>query len=44
MTAASNVTVLEMFGADLAVLNAQAPSVHAAIERAMEERIPDDAR
>ena len=44
MTAASDVTVLEMFGADLAVLNAQAPSVHAAIERAMEERIPDDAR
>jgi CRP-like cAMP-binding protein len=44
VTAASDVTVLEMFGADLAVLNAQAPSVHAAIERAMEERIPDDAR
>ena len=27
--------------ADLAVLNAQSPSVHAAIERAMAERLPD---
>jgi CRP/FNR family cyclic AMP-dependent transcriptional regulator len=40
VTAASDVTVLEMFGADLAVLNAQSPSVHAAIERAMAERLP----
>ena len=40
VTAASDVTVLEMFGADLAVLNAQVPSVHAAIERAMAERMP----
>ena len=40
VTAASDVTVLEMFGADLAVLNAHSPSVHAAIERAMAERLP----
>jgi CRP-like cAMP-binding protein len=44
VTAASDVTVLEMFGADLAVLNAQVPAVHAVIERAMAARIPDDAR
>jgi hypothetical protein len=31
---------LEMFGADLALLNAHSPSVHAAIERAMAERLP----
>ena len=41
VTATSHVTALEMFGADLAVLNAQSPSVHAAIERAMAERLPD---
>jgi CRP-like cAMP-binding protein len=41
VTAMSPVTVLEMFGADLAVLNSQLPTVHAAIEQAMEERLPD---
>jgi CRP-like cAMP-binding protein len=37
--ATSPLCVLEMFGADLALLDAQLPSVHAAIERAMEERL-----
>ena len=40
VTATSDVIVLEMFGADFAVVNAQAPSVHSAIERAMAERMP----
>ena len=41
VTATSPVILLEMFGADFAVLNAQSPSVHAAIERALQERLPD---
>lgn len=40
VTATSDLMALEMFGADLAVLNAQSPSVHAAIENAMAERLP----
>ena len=40
VTATLDVIVLEMFGADFAVVNAQTPSVHAAIERAMAERMP----
>ena len=40
VTATSELTVLEMFGTDLAMLNAHSPSVHAAIERAMAERLP----
>ncbi len=40
VTATSDLMVLEMFGADFALLNAQSPSVHAAIERAMAERLP----
>ena len=40
VTATSPLTVLEMFGADFALLDAELPSVHAAIARAMEERLP----
>ncbi len=40
VTATSDVIVLEMFGADFAVVNAHTPSVHSAIERAMAERMP----
>ena len=43
VTATSPVTLLEMFGADFAVLDAQSPSVHAAIERALKERLPGQA-
>jgi hypothetical protein len=40
LAATSPLTVLEMFGADFALLNSQLPTVHAAIERAMAERLP----
>jgi CRP/FNR family transcriptional regulator, cyclic AMP receptor protein len=43
VTATSPVTLLEMFGADFAVLDAQSPSVHAVIERALKERLPGQA-
>ncbi|HXY92899.1 MAG TPA: cyclic nucleotide-binding domain-containing protein [Acidimicrobiia bacterium] len=40
VTAATDMVLLEMFGADLAVLNAELPTVHAAIEAAMAQRLP----
>jgi CRP-like cAMP-binding protein len=40
VTAATDLVVLEMFGTDLALLNAHSPAVHAAIERAMAQRLP----
>ena len=40
VTAATDMTVFQMFGADFAVLNAQSPAVKAAIDAAMAERLP----
>jgi CRP-like cAMP-binding protein len=40
VTAATDMMVLEMFGADFAVLCAESPAVKAAIDAAMAERLP----
>jgi CRP-like cAMP-binding protein len=40
VTAATELTVLEMFGADFALLNSQLPAVKAAIDTAMAQRLP----
>jgi cAMP-dependent protein kinase regulator/CRP/FNR family cyclic AMP-dependent transcriptional regulator/cGMP-dependent protein kinase 2 len=39
VTAATDMTVLEMFGADFAMLNAHSPAVKAAIDKVMAERL-----
>jgi CRP-like cAMP-binding protein len=38
--ATTDITLLEMFGADFAVLNAHSPAVKAAIDAAMAQRLP----
>jgi CRP-like cAMP-binding protein len=38
--AVTDMTVLEMFGADFALLNAQSPTIKATIDAAMAERLP----
>jgi CRP-like cAMP-binding protein len=40
VTAATDMVVLEMFGADFAMLHAHSPAVKATIDRAMSERLP----
>jgi CRP-like cAMP-binding protein len=40
VTAVTDMTLLEMFGADLAVLCAESPAVKTAIDAAMAERLP----
>ena len=40
VTADTDMVLLEMFGADFALLESHAPTVHAAIRTAMEQRMP----
>jgi CRP/FNR family cyclic AMP-dependent transcriptional regulator len=40
VTATTDMVVLEMFGADFAMLHAHSPAVKATIDRAMSERLP----